>query len=394
MAGKDLPIIVAGGGIGGFAAALALTQQGISGAGARARRRFPRARRRHPARAERVPHVRVLGVARQMSHWAVFPDNLIMRDALDGSEVTRIPAGEPLRRHFGYPYAVIHRADLHKVLIDAVKRSPLATLTTSCKVASYEDRGDRVVVQTEGRQDHRGRRADRRRRPVVGGAQPAGRRRQAARLRPHRLPRRDSAGRRCRSICARTTWCCGRGRRRTWCTIRCIAARSTTWWSCSTAAATRRAGTPTAIRRELRERFAGQHPKVREFLAMANEWKMWVLCDREPDQPLDPGPRDPARRRGAPDAAIPGAGRLHGDRGRGGAGAQPRRGERRLQRRLPRLSARALPAHHARAADRAHVRRHLSRHRRRARPAPAMLAGRTPEQAYNGVAWLYDGIPC
>ena len=149
MAHSDLPILIAGGGIGGFAAALALTQKG-----------FPvqlieRAADFHEIGAgiQLGPNVfrmfELLGVSNEMSHWAVFPDNLIMRDALDGSEITRIPTGEPLHRRFGYPYAVIHRADLHKVLIDAVKRSPLAALTTSCKLASYEDRGDRVLVHTE-----------------------------------------------------------------------------------------------------------------------------------------------------------------------------------------------------------------------------------------------------
>jgi len=33
---------------------------------------------------------------------------------------------------------------------------------------------------------------------------------------------------------------------------------------------------------ELRERFRGQQSKVLEFMAMVNDWKMWVLCDRDP----------------------------------------------------------------------------------------------------------------
>ena len=156
MAKTDLPILVAGGGIGGLAAALALTQKGFSV------QVLERAADFHEIGAgiQLGPNVfrmfEILGVGEQMSHWAVFPDNLIMRDALDGAEITRIPTGEPLRKHFGYPYAVIHRTDLHKVLIDAVKRSPLATLTTSCKLASYEDRGDRVVVQSEAGQTFEG----------------------------------------------------------------------------------------------------------------------------------------------------------------------------------------------------------------------------------------------
>src|SRR5471032_2623620 len=154
MAKNDLPVIIVGGGIGGFAAALALTQKGFPVHLIERASDFAEI----GAGIQLGPNVfrmfELLGVRDAMSHWAVFPDNLIMRDALDGSEITRIPAGEPLHRHFGYPYAVIHRADLHNVLIDAVKRSALATLTTNCKITGYEDRGDRVVVGTEDGNSH------------------------------------------------------------------------------------------------------------------------------------------------------------------------------------------------------------------------------------------------
>ena len=50
--------------------------------------------------------------------------------------------------------------------------------------------------------------------------------------------------------------------------------------SCSTPTATRKAGTPTAIRTELHERFADKCEPVRTLLQKVNAWKMWVLCDR------------------------------------------------------------------------------------------------------------------
>src|SRR5512135_2236469 len=100
MANGDLPVLIAGGGIGGFAAALALTQKGITV------QLLERASDFHEVGAgiQLGPNVfrmfELLGVGEAMSHWAVFPQNLIMRDALDGSEVTRIPAGALLRQRF------------------------------------------------------------------------------------------------------------------------------------------------------------------------------------------------------------------------------------------------------------------------------------------------------
>src|SRR3546814_14683472 len=82
---------------------------------------------------------------------AVFPDNLIMRDALSGDEVTRIPMGERALKHYGYPYAVIHRADLHQVLLDACRAQPLIELRNSAKVTAHPAGDDGVsVTQADG----------------------------------------------------------------------------------------------------------------------------------------------------------------------------------------------------------------------------------------------------
>src|SRR5690606_23195763 len=108
-------------------------------------------------------------------------------------------------------------------------------------------------------------------------------------------------------------------------------------------------------------------------------------------QELVAGPRHAAWRRRAPDAAVPRAGRVHGDRGRRRAGRRDRACQRRFRRRLPGLPARALPAHRPRAADRALLRRHLPRVRRHARTAqPDVPVGhrerrlRRPEMALPG----------
>ena len=67
------------------------------------------------------------------------------------------------------------------------------------------------------------------------------------------------------------------------------------------------------------QHFKMQVPQVLRMLERIETWRMWVLCDREPVKNWTQGPRHAARRRRASDAAISGAGRLHGDRGCGRA---------------------------------------------------------------------------
>jgi salicylate hydroxylase len=68
-----------------------------------------------------------------------------------------MPAGDKFRAHFGGPYGVIHRADLHTVLLEACQGMPdLITLHAGVKVTDYTDHGDRVTVATEGGETYEG----------------------------------------------------------------------------------------------------------------------------------------------------------------------------------------------------------------------------------------------
>jgi len=109
----DLPVLVAGGGIGGLAAALALVRQGFKvtvleqapeigeiGAGIQL---GPNAFHAFDA----------LGIGDKARGRAVYTDYMVMHDALDEYQVGKIPTGEAFLKRFGNPYAVIHRQDIH-----------------------------------------------------------------------------------------------------------------------------------------------------------------------------------------------------------------------------------------------------------------------------------------
>ena len=134
------PVIVAGGGIGGLAAALALAQRGFRvkvleqaaeigeiGAGVQL---APNAFAAFDA----------LGVGEQARGRAVYTERMVMMDAVDEYAVGEIPTGEAFRARFGNPYAVIHRADVHLSLLDGVQRAPRLELLTSTRVAASSRR--------------------------------------------------------------------------------------------------------------------------------------------------------------------------------------------------------------------------------------------------------------
>ena len=153
---ESLPVLVAGGGIGGLAAALALVRQGFSvkvleqaaqlgeiGAGIQL---GPNAFSAFDA----------LGIGEKARGRAVYTDEMVMHDALDETLVGRIPTGEAFRQRFGNPYAVIHRADVHMSLLEGVRGSGLVELLTSTAVQRVEQDDTGVTVFDGAGNRHRG----------------------------------------------------------------------------------------------------------------------------------------------------------------------------------------------------------------------------------------------
>ena len=62
-----------------------------------------------------------------------------MMDGKSGDEIAHIPVDEPFRRRFGNPYVIVHRADLHGVLLDACRAQENVTLVNSQRVIAYEN---------------------------------------------------------------------------------------------------------------------------------------------------------------------------------------------------------------------------------------------------------------
>ncbi len=144
------PILISGGGIGGLVAAYALAQQGFSV------RLFEQSSefREVGAGIQLGPNIfRVLekiGLKDAILADAHVPPGQEMRDALTGKLILRIPLDEEFSKRFGgQPYAVTHRADIHGTFLKACEGSNLITLETSRRVDGFtqDDKGVTVTLE-------------------------------------------------------------------------------------------------------------------------------------------------------------------------------------------------------------------------------------------------------
>jgi len=151
MSNQNMPILVAGGGIGGFAAALALAKRGFKiqifeqapeigeiGAGIQL---GPNAFNAFDA----------LGIGDRARARAVYTDYMVMHDAIDEYRVGRIETDEKFIQRFGNPYAVIHRADIHGSLVEGAQEVGDIEIITDCRIVNVEQDQDSVTIT-----DHKG----------------------------------------------------------------------------------------------------------------------------------------------------------------------------------------------------------------------------------------------
>jgi salicylate hydroxylase len=145
---KEDPILIVGGGLGGASAALALARKGF-------RVRL----------IEQAPEFGVIGYGIQLGPnvfpmfdrlglsdavlaAALRPGAVLMVDSVDGGVIARIPTGASFVARFKRPYIVIHRTDLHNILLDACRAESNVEFMPNTGVASYEDSGFGVRVST------------------------------------------------------------------------------------------------------------------------------------------------------------------------------------------------------------------------------------------------------
>jgi salicylate hydroxylase len=141
-------VIVTGGGIGGLAAALSLGRAGSEV------RLFEQAAAFSEVgagiqlgpNATRVLHSWGLGKA--LADVAAFPDKLRVRSATTGQTLGELPLGQAMQIRYGAPYATVHRADLHTLLLRAVQQQGSTRMHVNRPLLALSQTPEAVTVQT------------------------------------------------------------------------------------------------------------------------------------------------------------------------------------------------------------------------------------------------------
>jgi len=278
---SDNLVLISGGGIGGLSAALGLAQQGIPSM----------VLERSPVLGEIGAGIQLgpnafhafdyLGIGEEARAAAVYVDKLLLMDAMSAEEICSIPLDAPFRERFGNPYAVVHRAELHGVMLRGCQENPLIGLRTASEVVGYSQTDAGVVaILADGSQVH-GRAligADglwsKIRQQMVGDGMP--------RVTGHTTYRSvipfDQMPEELR-LNAATLWAGPKCH---------LVHYPLSGWKTFNLVVTYHnhapepvAGVPVS-HEEVMQGFEHIHPRAQQIIRIGQDWKKWVLCDREP----------------------------------------------------------------------------------------------------------------
>jgi 3-hydroxybenzoate 6-monooxygenase len=274
-------ILIAGGGIGGLAAALGLAQRGRRVLVLEKATRFGEIGAGIQLGPNAFHAFDYLGVGDAARAMAVYIDNLRLMDALSGEEITRIPLGDEFRAHMGNPYAVVHRGEMHGVFLSACEANPLIELRTEAAVQSYAQNASSVqAVLSDGAR--------------IDGAALIGADGLWSRVRKQMLddgPPRVSGHTTYRSVIPvdqmpeALRW----NAATLWAGPKCHVVHYplsggqnfnlvVTYHNDAPEPV---AGKPVPVE-EVRRGFEHVHPLAQQVIEQGQDWKLWVLCDRDP----------------------------------------------------------------------------------------------------------------
>jgi len=149
--GRDRRVLIAGGGIGGLAAGAALAKLGFRVTILEQAEDFREVGAGVQIAPNGVHSLARLGLMDRINTYAWRPNALVMRDAVDASDILRIPLGERFLERFDEAYRVIHRADLLAVLLEACRQDERVQLQTNARAIGFEQGSQISLHLADGR---------------------------------------------------------------------------------------------------------------------------------------------------------------------------------------------------------------------------------------------------
>lgn len=132
-------VIVVGGGIGGLAAAYGLGKIGKKVTVLEQAPVFSEVGAGLQLAPNALRALDELGLLDEVYKYAVFPRRHVFMDAIAGKELSGIDFGQSFKNRYGYPYIVMHRTDLHSVLLEACQSLSTIKTLSDHKVTNVEN---------------------------------------------------------------------------------------------------------------------------------------------------------------------------------------------------------------------------------------------------------------
>ncbi|MCV2401581.1 FAD-dependent monooxygenase [Marinomonas sp. C2222] len=152
--GQIEQVVISGAGIGGLTAALAFAKFGMRVTVCEKAEKFGEVGAGLQISPNAFKVLRALEIDKELQAYAFAPQNASIRDYQSGTYYLKVPLGDQAVSDYGAPYWHLHRADLHKVLVQLCEKAGV-TLKLNSEVVRYEQvphgQGVRVHL-ADGRQ--------------------------------------------------------------------------------------------------------------------------------------------------------------------------------------------------------------------------------------------------
>lgn len=144
---RSRSVIVAGAGIGGLTAALAIARKGFRVVVLEQAARLEETGAGVQLSPNAIQVLALLKLDARLAPFAVAPEEIRIMRGRRGSEIVRVPLGHDAQMRYGAPYWVIHRADLQGVLLAAVRAHPDIALRLGARAQDHAIHANGVTVQ-------------------------------------------------------------------------------------------------------------------------------------------------------------------------------------------------------------------------------------------------------
>jgi salicylate hydroxylase len=142
-------VLIAGGGIGGLAAALALGHVGTTSQLIEQAESFAEVGAGIGLGPNAMKRLHAWGLKDVLAQRGFVPSHLEVRNAMDGRSLGQMAMGDDFVHRYGAPYLTIHRADLHQSLLEAVQTQNKASVLLNSSVHTVQSLNEGVQIGFE-----------------------------------------------------------------------------------------------------------------------------------------------------------------------------------------------------------------------------------------------------